>query len=228
MPRSPLADCSSPCSVSQIGSQETQPVTSATSNAPPKLQWKVQTPEEMIKAGLERIYGKGAGVRSPSQFDAIKFVIENHPLSVVIMPTGAGKSTVFTVPAAFREAKLTLVIVPFTPLLEDMINRCQKLGLRTHKSGYTPQDQRSLGTAEIVVAGTWTCKTGLFRTWVKKVSLDGWLDRIVIDEAHLLYSQATFRAEMHELYRLRDCGCPLVLLTATLPPQEQPLLESKL
>ena len=231
LPRSLLADCpDSPQSMSQFGTPEMveQPTTFGTSNAPLNLQWKVQTREEMITAGLERIYGKGARVRSPSQLNAIKFVIENHPISVVIMPTGAGKSTVFTVPAAFREAKLTLVIVPFAALLEDMINRCQKLGLRTHQWSDKEQARGSLGTAEIVVAGTWTCTNDVFRTWVKKVSLDGWLDRIVIDEAHLLYTQAKFRAEMNELYWLRDCGCPLVLLTATLPPREQPLLESKL
>ncbi|PUU73469.1 hypothetical protein B9Z19DRAFT_1004403 [Tuber borchii] len=99
------------------------------------------------------------------------------------MPTGAGKSTVFTVPATFREAKLTLVIVPLAALLDDMVDRCQKLGIRTCQWSDTTQDRRSLGSAEIVVAGTWTSKNDAFRTWVKKVSLDGWLDRIVIDEA---------------------------------------------
>ena len=118
--------------------------------------------------------------------------------------------------------------MPFTALLEDMINRCQKLGLRTYQWSDKAQARGSFGTAEIVVAGTWACTNDVFRTWVKMVSLDGWLDRIVIDEDHLLYTQAKFRAEMNELYWLRDCGCPLVLLTATLPPLEQPLLESKL
>ncbi|PUU74942.1 hypothetical protein B9Z19DRAFT_1067823 [Tuber borchii] len=105
--------------------------TSGTSNAALNLQWNIQTAEEKIKGGLERLYGKSASVRSQSQLDAIKFVMKNHPISVVIMPTGAGKSTVFTVPATFREAKLTLVIVPLATLLDDMVDRCQKLGIRT-------------------------------------------------------------------------------------------------
>jgi superfamily II DNA helicase RecQ len=146
----------------------------------------------MITAGLERLYGKGARTRSQSQLDAIKFVMQNHEVSMVIMPTGAGKSTVFTVPATFREAKLTLVVVPFTALLADMVSRCRKLGLRTCKWVGTSDGERTLGTAEIVVAGTWNCKTDTFRTWLKKVSLNGWLERIVIDEAHLVYTQAEF------------------------------------
>ena len=201
-------------------------VTSAKGNAFDNLQWKAQTPEEMITTGFERLYGKGATVRSQSQLDAIKFVMENHEVSVVIMPTGAGKSTLFTIPATFREAKLTLVVVPLTALLGDMVSRCRKLGLRTCKWVGTSDGERALGTAEIVVAGTWNCKSDTFRTWLKKVSLMGWLDRIVIDEAHLVYSQAKFRPEMNEVYSLRDFGRPLVLLTATLPPCETKELQS--
>jgi superfamily II DNA helicase RecQ len=193
------------------------------------LQWKEQTADEMIAASLEMLYGKGAKVRSELQANAIKFVMEKSPISVVIMPTGAGKSILFTVPAAFREAKLTVVIVPLSALLDDMVKRCQNLGLRTHKwDGLSSHSEKALGSAHIVVAGTWSCRNASFRTWLKKVSNEAWLDRIVIDEAHLLYSQGSFRSEMSDLYWLRDCGRPLLLLTATLPPQEEWLLERKL
>ena len=229
MPGTPEVNSLGASSVAQFHSRD-QPfaksVQSKEANALNNLRWKAQTEEEMITAGLKRLYGKDATVRSESQLQAIKFVMQNHEVSAIIMPTGAGKSTVFTVPATFREAKLTLVVVPFTALLEDMVRRCQKLGLRTCKWVGTSNSEKTLGTAEIVVAGTWNCKSDMFRTWVKKVSLMGLLDRIVIDEAHLLYSQAKFRPEMREVYGLRDFGCPLVLLTATLPPRETKKLES--
>jgi superfamily II DNA helicase RecQ len=47
---------------------------------------------------------------------------------------------------------------------------------------------------------------------------EGKLARIVIDEAHLLVEEASFRPKMAHVVDLRQHGAPLVLLSATLPP----------
>ena len=55
------------------------------------------------------------------------------------------------------------------------------------------------------------------------------LDRIVIDECHvLLHDQAEFRPELRQLGKLVGAKVQIVMLTATLPPTQEDLLLRKM
>ena len=71
--------------------------------------------------------------KSPLQMEAIELAISKTKINfVVVMPTGSGKSLLFTLPPFHEPGLQTYVVVPNTALLGDHLSRAQKLGLYTH------------------------------------------------------------------------------------------------
>lgn len=66
--------------------------------------------------------------------------------------------------------------------------------------------------AEVAVSGT-------FLTFASDLQVAGRLDRIVIDECHVIFTSASYRRQLPHLDRLRAIPCQFVLLTGTLPPR---------
>lgn len=69
--------------------------------------------------------------KSPEQMEAAELAIARQESFVLVLPTGAGKSLVFTLPPFNEPDFCTYVIVPNKALLNDHIDRCTKLGIRT-------------------------------------------------------------------------------------------------
>jgi superfamily II DNA helicase RecQ len=44
------------------------------------------------------------------------------------------------------------------------------------------------------------------------------LRRVFIDESHLIFTVSDYRLKLNHLNHLRVLNCPIVILTATLPP----------
>jgi superfamily II DNA helicase RecQ len=79
---------------------------------------------------LREMYDDPTGrFRSEEQAEAVKLALERTVDVLVILPTGAGKSLVFQLPAWIEKELTTVVIVPFVALVEEMKNRCTDLDL---------------------------------------------------------------------------------------------------
>jgi superfamily II DNA helicase RecQ len=48
---------------------------------------------------------------------------------VVVMLTGSGKSLLFTAPACLNDTRVTIVVVPFCTLINDLIGKAKKAGI---------------------------------------------------------------------------------------------------
>jgi hypothetical protein len=79
-----------------------------------------------------------------------------------------------------------------------------------------------------MIVGVENAASDEFRGHLKQLHAMRRLDRIVVDECHVIITQADFRSVMDKLEFLRTLPVPLVLLTATLPPSMQAVLESSL
>lgn len=65
--------------------------------------------------------------------------------------------------------------------------------------------------------------TKAFNRFINDKLATGELDRIVVDESHIvLDSTETWRPKVLELAEFVGRGCQMVYLTATLPPKEEP------
>ncbi|KAF1922768.1 uncharacterized protein M421DRAFT_10224, partial [Didymella exigua CBS 183.55] len=60
---------------------------------------------------------------------ALHAVIDGQTPLVVVLPTGGGKSLLFSVPACMDDAGVTVVVVPYRALIEDLVDRMQKCGI---------------------------------------------------------------------------------------------------
>jgi superfamily II DNA helicase RecQ len=63
------------------------------------------------------------------QKEAIDAIVAGKSPVVAVMPTGAGKSLLFMLPAWAEQGGTTVVVVPLIALRGDMMRRCTKLGI---------------------------------------------------------------------------------------------------
>lgn len=174
-----------------------------------------------MTSALQQMTGQAAiqfrGVQAP----ALRAIQDGESPVVAVMPTGGGKSMLFMLPAFAEPSGTTIVVVPLISLRGDMMRRCQGLGIAcvSWESRRPPDD------ATIVLVTPESAVTDDFHTFINRLQQTRRLDRIVIDECHVvLHDQRDFRPELRQLGRLNHARTQMVLLTATLPPTLEPSL----
>ncbi|KAK7178083.1 hypothetical protein PSPO01_15863 [Paraphaeosphaeria sporulosa] len=166
---------------------------------------------------LQRMAGKTATFRSV-QKEAIEAIVGGESPVVAVMPTGAGKSMLFMLPAWAEQGGTTIVVVPLIALRGDMKRRCEKLGIScaAWESRHPPD------AAAVVLVTPESAVTQEFATFMNRLRAMRQLDRIMIDECHIVLNRRyTFRKQMQQLGKLVAAEMQMVLLTATLPPSEE-------
>ncbi|KAL6164428.1 hypothetical protein ACJQWK_09163 [Exserohilum turcicum] len=75
-----------------------------------------------VQRALQQVLGKqDVGFRSIEQEQALYAVLDKQTPLVVVLPTGGGKSLLFTLPACIEESGVTVVVVPYRALIEDLV-----------------------------------------------------------------------------------------------------------
>jgi superfamily II DNA helicase RecQ len=168
-------------------------------------------------AQLKRMMSKTAEFRGVQQ-EAIDAIVAGESPVVAVMPTGGGKSLLFMLPAWAEQGGTTVVVIPLIALRGDMMQRCKSLGILCAAwEGRRPPD-----AAAVVLVTPESAVGEEFATFLNRLRATRQLDRIVIDECHIVLNQRyTFRKQMQQLGKLVAAETQMVLLTATLPPSEE-------
>ena len=144
--------------------------------------------------------------------------------TLAIMPTGAGKSLCYQVPAMIKPG-MTVVVSPLIALMKDQFEKLAALGIEAVQvNSAIPADEirrarKKIGrrSVEFVFTTPEQLAAPEFRTLVGRAAVD----LLVIDEAHCISQWGhDFRpAYLESLRAIRTLGHPTVLaLTATAPP----------
>ncbi|MBU6303190.1 MAG: DNA helicase RecQ [Verrucomicrobia bacterium] len=153
---------------------------------------------------------------------------------VAILPTGAGKSICYQVPALAREG-LTLVISPLIALMKDQVDALVANGVSATflNSSLDPEEARlrlsglDQGIFKLLYAAPERVMNGGFIDDLKRWGVRG----VAVDEAHCVSEWGhDFRPEYRQLARLREelPGVPFLALTATATRRVQDDLVSQL
>lgn len=182
-----------------------------------------------VRKAMQQALGQEeVGFRSVQQEQALHAVLDGQTPLVVVLPTGGGKSLLFTIPACMDPYGVTVVVVPYRALINDLVKRIQGCGVDCLEWKHGESNPATVVVVSADVAGDITCN-GNFLGYANVLSSKGLLRRVVIDESHLIFTASDWRPKLAMLRNLRLLPCPMVLLTATLPPvREEELGESML
>jgi hypothetical protein len=140
---------------------------------------------EAVQKAMQQVLGQAdVGFRSVEQEEALHAALDGVTPLVVVLPTGGGKSLLFTVPACLDGAGVTVVVVPYRALIEDLVGRIQKRGIDCieWKHGESNPAAVVVVSADVAVD---TTSNGNFLGYANVLSSKGLLRWVVVDESHL-------------------------------------------
>lgn len=178
-------------------------------------------PEQERMAGLRKLLGPNASWRSPKQEQSMKTNMELlHGQSAInVLPTGAGKSILFMLPAVLADGGTSIVVVPFVSLVDDLLTRARAMGVDCiqFKTSLSCGREGLPRAARLVIVSADIVSNAEMIAYADGLFAAGLLRRIFIDECHTAITDAGYRRKLSELKGLHRYGCPVIMLTATMP-----------
>ncbi|KAI5842220.1 P-loop containing nucleoside triphosphate hydrolase protein [Morchella snyderi] len=162
---------------------------------------------------LTKVYGQDSQFKSSEQAEGLEKVLIGSTPLIVVLPTGGGKSLLFEGPAAERSAGVTVVVVPLIALREDLHRRAIK-----HEIDSQPWGGRTSRDTSLIFVTAEASVKPAFRCYIRYLVSKEMLDRVVIDEAHMIVFGVDFRSAYKEVFWFSTLGVQVLFLTATLPP----------
>lgn len=145
--------------------------------------------------------------------------------TLVVMPTGGGKSLCYQLPAVLSEGT-ALVVSPLIALMKDQVDKLNKLGVPVvalNSSVHYDDMSRALetiahGEAKLVYVSPERLESPKFREFIKYIPLSF----IAIDEAHCIsewgHDFRTSYRRIPDFYNIFEKRPPIIALTATATP----------
>ena len=177
----------------------------------------LQTPEQLLgRFGLSEF--------RPGQREAVSAALAGRD-SLVVMPTGGGKSLCYQLPA-LADGGLVVVVSPLIALMSDQLGRLERGGVRASMlasgmaDGHNAQALRDIecGASQLVLAAPERFASGAFREALARRTVA----LFVVDEAHCVAEWGhDFRPDYLRLHEaIASLGRPAVMAaTATATPR---------
>ena len=178
--------------------------------------------------GLQLIYGPDAQPQSRGQAAALKLVhraMDPDATTIIVLPTGSGKTALFFSVAALAVQQTVIVVVPFAALIDDIVARGSGSGLSCEEW----QGPGSIALMpQLLVVSADRAVGSEFLHFAKGLEREGQLAHLFFDECHVAITDTSYRQRLRQLHQLRHCRCPLTCLTATLLVKLEPVLRANL
>ncbi|MCO6485540.1 MAG: RecQ family ATP-dependent DNA helicase [Saprospiraceae bacterium] len=169
----------------------------------------------------------------PGQEPVIQSVMEGRD-TLALLPTGAGKSLCYQVPALACEG-MTLVVSPLIALMKDQVDHLRQCGVQA-EAIYSGMDHRDidrildnavLGGVKLLYFSPERLQTDLAEARIRRMQVN----LIAVDEAHCISQWGyDFRPAYLGIARLREWhpDVPVLALTATAIPEVVQDIQEKL
>ncbi|XP_040100472.1 ATP-dependent DNA helicase Q5 isoform X1 [Oryx dammah] len=190
-------------------------------------------PERRVRSMLKKVFGFDS-FKTPLQEGAIMAVVKGDKDVFVCMPTGAGKSLCYQLPALLAKG-ITIVVSPLIALIQDQVDHLlalkvrvsslnSKLSVQERKELLSDLEQEKPQTKLLYITPEMAASTSFQPTLNSLVSRH-LLSYLVVDEAHCVSQWGhDFRPDYLRLgalrSRLADAPCVALTATATLQVRE--------
>ena len=162
----------------------------------------------------------------PLQEEVISSFTNNND-TLVLMPTGGGKSICYQIPALMKKGTM-LVISPLIALMKDQVDALNSMGIPATylNSTLSPIEQSSVmqnaeaGDYKLLYIAPERLGNPNFIAWLKRINLSG----IAVDEAHCISQWGhDFRPDYRNLrlFKSQFPNLPIIALTASATPKVQ-------
>jgi superfamily II DNA helicase RecQ len=172
----------------------------------------------ILTSMLQEFLGNNkADFRSSEQRDAFYLIIKRLPYLYLILPTAAGKTTLFLFGASILPNQVTIIIIPLISLKLDLLYKASALGLRPilwePDMGYQGLEA---GSRLILVQIEHVISTS-FMEMASYLINQQRLARVIWDECHLIPLSKSYRPVMKRIWHTLALPVSMIFATATLP-----------
>jgi superfamily II DNA helicase RecQ len=191
------------------------------SSRPVRLKIGLEEREKAVRKALGLAETTTVAYKSAEQEEALERIINGSDSALaVVLPTGGGKSLLFTAPACLDDPGITIVAVPYRQLIEETLSDARDRGIDAVEWSRDLSDP-----ADIVFISA--DKLGdTFFDYSARMAGKGLVRRVFVDECHLAITAHSWRPRLVSLARLRCIEAPTIMLTATLPLHMETDLET--
>ena len=152
-----------------------------------------------------------ASFRSLEQGLLVQAILLKVPYILGVLPTSIGKSLSYLLTSSLSISKVTIVIIPLIGLKSDIVRRAKDFNIPY--SIY--EDSKEFSNLTLVSIETIISET--FIREVRSLINSNNIDRIIIEECHLLITALSYRSIMFRFKELLVLPLQFVFLSGTLP-----------
>ncbi|KZT32099.1 P-loop containing nucleoside triphosphate hydrolase protein [Sistotremastrum suecicum HHB10207 ss-3] len=164
------------------------------------------------------------GFRSLEQAQLVDHILHVKGHLAVVLPTGGGKS-MGPAAAAYAFENVPGIILVFTPFVALMDNVFHDLSRVAPTARFGCDDWSPFTTKILLISLEHLTDPKHLRTLM---TMRGHIKYIFLDEIHEALINNKFRSLFDELQQIVSLGCPIIMMSATLPPTSVPQLLNRL
>lgn len=146
----------------------------------------------------------------------VKAILLKVPYVLAILPTNSGKSLSYLLTSSLATSHVSIIILPLVGLKQDIIRRAGAFNVpcSIYEGG---QKGRGGEDSNLTLVSIESIVREDFVFYLQRLIEEGRLDRIVVDECHLLLSSSNYRSIVYRFVEILLLPTQFVFLTGTLP-----------